>query len=136
MAEGGNFRVTCLVLPEELYDGRPKRVFATRRRFKTRQDAEKYAATVAKSRKPYVSYCTLETSYEYGHWVVYDPDGDETQVITLKGDRFDELAAVWDFCETFDYCSVYMYGVPCGGLYNSPDEAGSGYMRCNRCTML
>lgn len=123
------FRVTCILEGD-------RRVFATRKKFETREEAEAYAATVAESRKPMIGYCQFETSYEYGHWVVYDPDGDETEVLTDKGDRFDELQAVWDFCEQFDRCMVFFNGVPCGSATKSPDEAGSGYDRCDGCGML
>lgn len=131
------FRVTCLIHAGETSDGKEVRVFATRKKFATREDAVEYADGVDKSREPMIAHCQFETSYEYGHWVVYDPDGDETEVITVKGDRYAELQAVWDFCESFDRCTIFMYGVPCGGHpMVVPDEAGSGWKRCDGCGML
>jgi len=128
------YRVTCLL--------GGKRVFATRRKFETREEASAYAGTVADSRKPMVGYCQFETEYTSGHWCVHHPDeydGAEDgniELLTLSGDRFDELQAVWDFCELYNHCMVSMYGVPCGGTQSIPDEAGSGYLRCSGCGML
>lgn len=134
------YRVTCLILAGETSDAEDTRVFATRRKFETREFAENYAKTVAKSRKPMVGYCDLHTSYSDGHWTVYDPDeydGPGGEISMTEGDRFAELQAVWEFCELFDRCTVKYNGVPCGGRPGSvEDSGGSGYKRCDRCGML
>jgi hypothetical protein len=136
------FRVTCLLEKGKNRHGGSdmRRVFATRKKFETREEAEKYAATVAEGRMPWVGYVQFETEYTHDHWTVYDPneyDGPGGEIITLNGDLFDELQAVWDFCETFNRCTVMMYGVPCGGHPMSvDDEAGSGWKRCDKCGML
>ena len=131
------FRVTCLL--DFVDSEEPRRVFATRTKFTTREAAKSYADTISPDRKPMVAYCQFFTNYDMGHWTVYDPDeydGPGGEVSTTEGDRFDELAAVWEFCETFDRCGSFFYGVPCGGRHTAPDEAGSGYMRCDKCGML
>ena len=45
------WQVTCLLLADENH-GEPERVFATSRLFHSRDDAVKYCATIAESRKP------------------------------------------------------------------------------------
>ena len=131
------FRVTCLLSADEAYRDEDRRVFATRKKFETREEAEKYAATIDESRKPMVAYCTLDSEFMCGHWTIWDDDcGPEDECYTERGDRFDELDFMFEFCDETDRCTVFMYGVPCGGKYDAPDEGGSGYMRCNRCSML
>ena len=127
------FRVTCLL------DDNERRVFATRKKFETREEAEAYAATVAESRKPLVGYCNLDSSYDYGHWTITDDrdyDGPGSDVYMAEGDRLDELDFMFEFCEETDRCTVFMDGVPCGSATKSPDEAGSGWLRCDGCGML
>lgn len=131
------FRVTCL-LDDGTYNNE-RRVFATRKKFETREEAEAYAATVAESRKPLVGYCNLDSSYDYGHWTITDDrdyDGPGSDVYMAEGDRLDELDFMFEFCDETGRCSVFMNGVPCGSATQSPDEAGSGYMRCDGCGML
>jgi hypothetical protein len=134
------FRVTCLLYAGETIDEKEIRVFATTKKFATREDAVEYIDETAKDRKPMLAYCKFETSYEHGEWTVYDPDkydGPGSDISTTKGDRYTELQAVWDFCAQFDLCTVFMNGVPCGGHPMSvPDEGGSGWMRCDGCGML
>lgn len=134
------FRVTCLLDRIDCDQSEPDRVFATRKKFETREFAENYAKTVNEDRKPIVGFCDLHTSFGDGHWTVYDPDeydGPGGEIIFDKGDRLDELRIVWEFCETFNRCTTFYNGVPCGGRPGSvEDEDGSGYKRCDRCGML
>lgn len=130
------FRVTCLLAANENY-GEERRVFATRKKFATRQEADKYAATVAEGRKPLVAYCTLDSEYSHGHWTIWDDDtGPEFESYTAQGDRFDELDFMFEFCDETDRCPCKMNGVPCASSTKSPDQAGSGWMRCDGCGML
>lgn len=133
------FRVTCLI-DQDRDDMRPSRVFATREKFATREEALAYSDTIAKFREPLVGYVSLMTIKDVYGWMVYDegaydgaPDGN---MECISGSP-DELAAVNDFCELFDKCTVGYNGVPCGGNPMSvDDENGSGYKRCDRCGML
>jgi len=98
------FRVTCLIQAGETSDGKEVRVFATRKKFATREDAVEYADGVEKSREPMIAYCKLETYYSSGHWTVYDPDeydGPGSPCWSVQGDQYAELQAVWEFCEMF-----------------------------------
>ena len=134
------FRVTCLILVDDTSNEKDTRVFATRTRFTTREAAQSYADTVAPDRKPMIGYVQFFTNYDRGHWTVYDEDefdGPGSDSITVEGDRFAELQAIWDFCELFNRCTVFFDGVPCGGHPMSvPDEGGSGWKRCDGCSML
>ena len=133
------YRVTCLIHGGETADGEDVRVFATRKKFETLEFAKNYANTIAEDRKPMVGFCDLHTSFGDGHWTVYDAneyDGPGGDIIWTEGDRFEELKAVWEFCETFGRCTTFYNGVPCGGRQTVEDEAGSGYKRCDRCGML
>lgn len=130
------WRVTCRLGADENH-GEEKRVFATRKKFATRDEAEKYAATVAVGRKAQVGYCEIDTMRTpKGTWMAFAGVGDDRHGIVVGGHK-EEIDAVWDYTHEAGLCTVMMYGVPCGGEPMSvEDEAGSGYKRCNRCGML
>ncbi len=130
------FRVTCIVNRETR-----DRVFATSAKFATREEAQEYSAGIDSSRIPLIAYtATLVTEKNAGGWSCWDdntydgaPDGDNEIINCAKT----EIEALFEFCEEFNRCTVYFNGVPCGGNPGSvPDEGGSGYKRCDRCSML
>lgn len=135
------YRVTCTDLVEK--DGVLEQVvvFAISASFATVKEAGLYAASVDPNRKPTVAYTgSLVTEKNEGGWSCWDddsydgaPDGDNEIINCAKT----EIEALFEFCEEFNRCTVYFNGVPCGGNPASvPDEAGSGWKRCDRCSML
>jgi hypothetical protein len=63
------FKVTCLL---NISTDEPERVFASRsKEWDSRDEAEKYAATIAPSREPIV--CGLEQG-QNGNWIAVDND--------------------------------------------------------------
>lgn len=135
------FRVTCTDLVEK--DGVLEQVvvFATSQKFATHKAAEGYAETVHPGRDARIAYVgSLVTEKNAGGWSCWDdnsydgaPDGDNEIINSAKT----EIEALFDYCEIYDRCTVYFNGVPCGGNPGSVlDEAGSGYKRCDRCSML
>lgn len=135
------FRVTCTDLVEK--DGVLEQVvvFATSQKFAERKAAEGYAETVHPGRQALIAYTgSLVTEKNAGGWSCWDdnsydgaPDGDNEIINSAKS----EIEALFEFCQEFGRCYVYYNGVPCGGNPASiPDEAGSGYKRCDRCSML
>ncbi len=117
------------------------RVFATSASFATCHEAGKYAAGIDLSRDPLVAFTgSLVTEKNSGGWSCWDdntydgaPDGDNEIINSAKT----EIVSLFEFCREFNRCTVPWNGVPCGGNPASiPDEAGSGWKRCDRCSML
>ena len=130
------FRVTCWLYPEECRTlEKKKRVFATSKKFATREEAAAYADTVADSREAAVVWCDVETEKTAsGQWLASGERAPRDMLVV--GNFTEEIDAVNEWIEEAGLCTVSFYGLHCGGKYDVPDEAGSGYMRCNRCSML